>query len=63
MKLPNVLYVYVDGVGDEQYFVATRDVGEKEEGLIGVYALRETLHVRHPTELRRPGTKTWFKKA
>ena len=62
MSLPNVLYIYEDGDKDERYFVATRDASEKDEGLIGIYDLREILHVRHPTEFRRPKTKTWFRK-
>ena len=62
MSLPNILYVYEDtNTNGETYLVATTDPGEQTEGLIGVYALREKLHVRHQLQFRRPRTKQWFR--
>lgn len=61
MKLPTVIYVYVDGEGTDAYFVATEALGDLDEGLVGVYDLRERLNVRHALEVKRPGTTTWFK--
>ena len=61
MSLPKFVYIYEDGDKDERYLVASTNPGDQDEGLIGVYDLRETLHVRHPLEFRRPGTKQWFK--
>ena len=61
MKLPKIAYLYVDGDNDAQYLVASTNVDDKDEGVVGVYELRETLNVRHVAELRRPGTKKWFK--
>lgn len=61
MKLPQVVYIYVDGEKGEEYLVASQNVGDQEEGMVGVYDFRETLNVRHVAELRRSGTKKWFK--
>ena len=62
MALPTVIYIYEDEERDgSKYFVASKDPGEQTEGLIGVYRLEESLHVRHPLEFRRPGTNQWFK--
>ena len=64
MSLPRVVYIYEDKDTDDTcYLVASRQSGELDKGLIGVYDLRETLHVRHPLEYRRHGTKQWFKAA
>lgn len=60
--LPKVIYVYEEKSMDgSMYFVADKTPDGLDEGLIGVYDLRETLHVSHPLEFRRPGTKGWFK--
>ena len=62
MSLPRVLYIFEDKDRDgTTYLVASRKPGDQDEGLVGVYDLRETLHVRHPLEFRRLGTKQWFK--
>lgn len=62
MALPKMIYVFEDKNRDgSTYLVASKEPGDQDEGLVGVYDLRETLHVRHPLEFRRPGTKQWFK--
>jgi hypothetical protein len=61
MKLPKILYAYEDKDGDVSYYVASVDPGDQDQGIIGVYTLTDTLHVRHSLEMRRQGTKTWFK--
>jgi hypothetical protein len=62
MALSKVIYVYEDKDNDgSTYLVASLAPGDQDEGLVGVYDLRETLFVRHPLEFRRPGTKQWFK--
>jgi hypothetical protein len=63
MALPKVLYVYEMKDGDIPYYAASRVPGEQGEGIVGVYRLEDTLYVRHALELKRKGTKTWFKNA
>ena len=63
MALPKVVYVYEDkGTDDVPYLVASMDSHELDEGIIGIYDLREKIHVRHQPQFRRPKTKTWFNK-
>ena len=61
MSLPKVIYVYEDqernGV---KFLVASTDAKEQDNGIVGVYDLRETLHIRHQAQFRRSKTKTWF---
>ena len=60
--VPKVVYIYEEkDTNGEPYLVASTSVGDQNEGLVGVYDLRECLHVRHRLELRRKGTKGWFK--
>ena len=60
--LPKVLYIYEETDGKAgTYFVANTAIGDLDEGLVGVYDLRECLQVRHALELRRKGTRQWFK--
>ena len=63
MALPKLLYVYEETNHGDSYFVASTDSHEQTEGLVGIYDLRETLHVRHKPQFRRPKTKAWFDKA
>lgn len=61
MSLPEVVYVYEDeGSDGDKYLVASRDPGDQEEGIVGVYLLEETLKIRHETQVQRKGTKKWF---
>jgi len=63
MALPNVLYVYKKSDDDGiKYFVASTDSHEQTEGIVGVYRLQESLHIRHKPQFRRPKNKTWFDK-
>ena len=63
MSLPKVVYVFEQSDNDgEKYLVASTDTHEQNEGIIGVYDLRETLHVRHKPQFRRQKTKSWFDK-
>ncbi len=64
MALPKLLYVYEqkDSNTDEPYFIASTDSHDQMEGLVGVYDLREVLHVRHKPQFRRPKTRNWFDK-
>ena len=63
MSLPKFIYVYEEkDTTGETYLIASTDSHEQMEGLIGIYDLRETLHVRHKPQFRRPKTKNWFDK-
>ena len=64
MAFPKVLYVYEEkeSNGGASYFVASTDSHEQTDGLVGVYVLSETLHVRNKPQFRRPKTKQWFDK-
>ena len=64
MSLPRVVYVYRDqDTNGSSYLVASTSPDDQDEGVVGVYDLRETLHVRHRAEFKRHRTKTWFKSA
>ena len=59
--LPKLVYVHEEKDTDGTvYLVASLSPGDQDEGLVGVYDLRESLHVRHILEFRRSGTKQWF---
>ena len=59
--LPKLLYVFEDeGSDGSKFLIATTDPGERAEGPIGVYDLREILQVRHKLQFKRPGSKAWF---
>ena len=61
MALPKFIYVYEDQDNDSnKYFVATTDPGERDNGLVGIYDLREILEVRHKLQFKKRGTKNWF---
>lgn len=63
MALPKLLYVFEEKeTNGEKYFVASTDSHEQMDGLVGIYDLRETLHVRHKKQFRRPKSKQWFDK-
>lgn len=63
MALPKIVYIYEDAANDgSKFLVASQMPDEQNEGIVGVYELRETLHVRHQPQFRRPKTKTWFSK-
>jgi hypothetical protein len=62
--LPKIAYVYEEADRDgTKFLVASKEAEGLEGSLLGVYELRETLHVRHKTQFRRPKTKAWFDKA
>ena len=63
MALPKIVYIYEELDRDSKYLVASIDPSEQQEGIVGVYELRETLQVRHKVQFCRPKTKTWFDKA
>ena len=64
MVLPRVVYVYENKESDgTSYLIASIDPDDQDEGLVGVYDLREILHVRHKTQFRRAKNKLWFDKA
>lgn len=62
MKLPDVLYVYVDGDKGQECFVATADISERGDGLVGIYNLSEKVWHRYKSQLRRDGSRKWFDK-
>ncbi len=64
MALPKLLYVYEqkDSNTDEPYFIASTDSHEQTANVVGVYDLREVLHVRNKPQFRRAKTKKWFDK-
>lgn len=63
MSLPKLIYVYEEKDTDgNTYLVASQDSHEQTEGIVGIYDLREKLHVRHKPQFRRPNTKQWFDK-
>lgn len=63
MGLPKRLYAsqdHSDSFGDED-LLAWRHLDATDNGRIGVYELVEELDKREAVELRRKGTKAWFK--
>ena len=62
MALPKFVYIYEEQSGDDKDLVASTQPDELSEGLIGVYDLRETLHVRSQTQFRKPRSKEWSEK-
>ena len=59
--LPKVVYVYQEENRDNSVdLLATHDIAERGEGLVGVYDLREVLETRFQSQVKRPGTKTWI---
>lgn len=61
MALPKMLYIHEDKDTDGTvYYIAHDDAAAQMEGVVGVYRLDETYHVRHKLQLRRKGTKHWF---
>lgn len=61
MKLPKVVYIAVDGEKGEEYLYASESLDDLPDGVVGVFRLDELLHSRTVTEIRRDGTKAWFK--
>lgn len=60
-KLPKVVYIYQEENRDHSYdLLATHDLAECGEGLVGIYDLRECVHTRYQPQVKREGTKTWF---
>lgn len=63
MALPRVIYVsFGKELGGEKYLIASTQPDDLDEGIIGVYELYESLHMRHKTQFRRPKSKQWFDK-
>lgn len=54
MSLPKLMYVYeeIDTDG-ASYYVADTDSHAQQEGVVGIYELRETVEVRHKGQFRR----------
>ena len=60
-KIPDVIYVTLDGDKGEEYLLANESLEECPEGSVTVFKKTEVLEVRTVTEIRRQWTKTWFK--
>ena len=60
-KIPNVIYVTLDGDEGAEYLLASESLQECPEGSVTVFEKTEVLDVRTVTEIKRQGTKTWFK--
>lgn len=60
-KIPDVIYVTLDGDEGEEYLIANESLDECPEGKVTVFAKAEVLDVRTVTEIKKAGTKTWFK--
>ena len=62
-KLPRRLYATIEGntEGNQEDLLAWRTIDSADDGRVGVYVLEEELDKRQATELRRDGTKKWFK--
>ena len=60
-KVPNVIYVTLDGDTGEEYLLAHESLEQCPEGLVTIFKKTEVVEVRTVTEIKRPGTKTWFK--
>ena len=58
-KLPTPIYVFED---KDWTLVASRDSHEQTEGIVGIYDLREMIHIRHKAQFRRLKSKAWFDK-
>lgn len=61
-KLPRLIYVTIDtnSEGGED-LLAWRSLAATDNGRIGTYRLVEEYDKRETPELRRLGTKAWFK--
>jgi hypothetical protein len=58
--LPKVVYVYQEKNRDNSVdLLATSDLAERGEGLVGIYDLREVVQTRYQPQVKRVGTKTW----
>lgn len=60
-KIPNVIYVTLDGDEGEEYLLANDDIESCPEGPVTIFKKTEVIEVRTVTEIKRSGTKTWFK--
>lgn len=61
MTFPKVVYVTASDDCDDEDLLAWRTLASAGEGQIGVYVLEEKLEKREAVEIRKAGTKTWFK--
>ncbi len=61
--LPGRIYVQVDSNADgtDEDLLAWRNLSAVENGRIAVYVINDELDKREAVELRRKGTKVWFK--
>ena len=60
MSLPKLLYVYEEtGTDDVSYYVASVDPHEQNEGLVGLYDLRNIVEVRHKEQFRERKRGKW----
>ena len=62
--LPRLIYVQFDEkTGDEtdEYLLAWKDVTSTVPGRLGVYQLTEEIDRRDTVEIRRKGSRQWFK--
>ena len=61
MKVPKIIYVTVEGEGEEQYLMPNADLSEAEDGKVYVFTLEDEIDKRSVSEIKRKGTSKWFK--
>jgi hypothetical protein len=62
MKFPKVIYITQDpNAEDDDSFLAWGTMQSADAGKVASYQLVEVAEKRDTFELRRDGTKTWFK--
>lgn len=60
-RFPPVVYMTIDDSGGEEVLLAWNSIDSAETGKVAVYRLESELEKREVCEVRRSGTKQWFK--
>ena len=65
MALPKILYVKEENPRDKEdrFLNSSEDASALDEGMLGIYTLTGTVHMRRQVQFRRPKAKEWYAEA